>query len=361
MNAASAPARRGPRAPRRWHRPRRVGLATAVAMALCPVAIAHAGRDAHERTNITRHLDVRQAEGHPDRLGLDFDLRYERQRGDSIDLRNSYALLAVVRGFQTFDRAIPDANSMTVELDLQGTYFPVDLTPLTPVERKRHEELSARSEIGDPSNPPLERDEQEELDALGDKLDGRPAALWTYDLHYRAETNHDVSRSQSVFGVGGAFEVPVLHQILDLLPSALRELGTDAPDGSAPARWHPQPVRLYAAAEYVAPTQDSVLAFASGRVDRLWRVRLESAWKTRVLAGADLRAEARLDWLPDAPDLARDAGREVNGFVQAWLLYPLKSGSAAALMVKYFDGRLPPEYAPVSGGKVGLTIDLVRH
>jgi hypothetical protein len=65
--------------------------------------------------------------------------------------------------------------------------------------------------------------------------------------------------------------------------------------------------------------------------------------------------------LPDPPELIRAAGRGVDAFVQAWLLYPLRNGSRTAVMITYFDGRLAPSYAPVSGGKVGLTISFTAE
>ena len=324
-----------------------LGLVSAPA-ALAAVADSASARvpDARDGSGFTRHVDVRPAAGHPDQLGLDFDLRYEKGRDDPADPRQAYALLAVAKGFQTFDRSVPDANSMTGEISLQGHYFAADLTPLSDAEKRRHAELSDKSPLADPPGPGLTPAEQAEFDALDRELFGHRPTLWTYDLHYRIETNHDVSKAQNVFGAGGAGEVPLLHGLLDLVPALVR----------GPAYWRPQPVRAYLAAEYVAPRQDDVFAFASGRVDRLWRVRLESAWRTRVSTDVDLRAESRVDWLPDPPRIVRDAGRGVNAFVQAWLLYPLRSGSRAAVMITYFDGRLAPGYTPVSGGKVGLSV-----
>ena len=307
--------------------------------------------DARDGANFTRHLDVRQADGHPDHLGLDFDLRFEKHREDSSDVRHAYSLLVVAKGFQTFDRAIPDANSMTGDLSLQGSFFAVDLTPLSERERRRHAELSDKLPEAEPPGPGLTPEERVEFDALDAELFGHRPSLWTYDLHYRIETNHDASRSQQVFGAGGALEVPLLHSLLDLAPSILR----------SPSYWRPQPVRAYVAAEYISPEQDSVLAFAAGKLERLWRVRWESAWRTRVAAGVDMRAEARVDWLLDAPAFVRDAGREFNAFVQVWLLYPLRPDGTTGVMIKYMDGRLAPGYGSVSGGKVGLTIGLGRN
>ena len=152
---------------------------------------------------------------------------------------------------------------------------------------------------------------------------------------------------QHAFGVGIGSTVPLLHELLDLVPMATRRF--DA---------RPQPVRGYVTGEYITTDRDSTLSWLKGTVDALWRLRADAVWRTKVFDGVDLRASWHGEYFPDAPAVVRCVGRQANSYIELWMIYPLSGSGSSGLMIRYVDGRLAPTYALRSGAKVGVTMGL---
>jgi hypothetical protein len=293
---------------------------------------------------LTYQFDIRPAVDHPERLGLDFNVKYETSQGKESDPRGlHYALRALGKGFQTF-ADVPDVNSMTGEISLVGHYYRQTGTePLPP-------ELIVRYlRVADTPVENLTTGDEQELSRILDRILGK-RSLFTFDAHYRYETNHDVTEDDHAIGAGVAGEVPVLSQMLDIIPSLTRPAITD----SAP-RFRSQPVRFYVGVDRVSGADETTIGNLTGD-SRLWRGRLELAWGARIMQGFVLRGSFEAHYFFGANQALKDSDREFDTFLQAWLLYPLSDKTS--LLVKYIDGRLPPDYDATKSGKVGLSIAL---
>jgi hypothetical protein len=293
-------------------------------------------------------FDVRQVEGRSDRLGLDFDLAYTHQQVSANPQGNHYGIELAANGFNTFSNATRDVNSLAFQGSLQGRYYRSgDPNPLPPELRRRVIELlekeggeETEADSSD-SKSKLTLKEQAELDRFMD-LALKNRRFFTYDVHYRFESTQDVEVKQNAFGAGGAFEVPVLANLLDAIPAATR---------TGPAR-RPHPVRAYVGVDYVRPQDDDQEPTATLTDSATWRGRIEMAWSTLVLDEYILRASWEAHYLVDAPKAVRDADREFNNFLQAWLKIPLTT--EAGVVIKYLSGRMPPTYSDVDVASLGF-------
>ena len=120
------------------------------ALCLCCLMLAsvtaRAGTFGGVRDSVTfsNHVDVRQAEGHPDRLGVDCDLRYLHARGPADATRN-FSLQAQAKGYQAFDSTIPDLDNMTAEVSLNGLRYVASEDLLSASELERQANYSERA------------------------------------------------------------------------------------------------------------------------------------------------------------------------------------------------------------------------
>jgi hypothetical protein len=291
-------------------------------------------------------VDVRQAVGHADRFGIDYDLSYERIHNDVDPIGHHYGLGLTAKGFQVFDKDIKDVNSTLAELKIQGRYYTTSLRPLPAQAQERYLAFASRDSAA--GGPGLTREEEKEYNSLFERL-GKNRYFFTYDLHYRFESTQDLEAEQHAFGAGTGFEIPLFHFVLDFLPSLSRK------PGSLFNSFKLQPVRAYIGGDYVTDAEETRLAVAGGN-SKLWRLRAEAAWSTIVLDGLVLRAIWQAEYLIDAGTAVKELNQEFNSFVQAWLLYPLSEKTNVT--IKYMDGYLPPNYDNVSAGKLGLSIAL---
>jgi hypothetical protein len=310
----------------------RAALAALLALAFVPY-------DAHAISrNFSYNVDVRNALGHIDVLGADFDIRYELAQESLNPAGNHFSALLSTSGFQTFDRAVTDVNSTSYEAALVGRYFKVRDVALTPEQTARLRELSAKDSIG--GGPGLTEAEHEEyMQLLGGGQKAR--RHWSYRLRGIIESTQDFDRRQYAFGAGLSGEVPMLHEMLDKIPALTRNPGTV---------YDAQPVRIHMGGDWVTHMADSTQAdgtAASGRVIG------QVAWSTPVANGLILRATYEGEYLFSPPEwMATD--QQFNSRFQAWILVPVKDG--ASLMVKWLDGRWAPDYISTSGPALGLNV-----
>jgi hypothetical protein len=292
----------------------------------------------------TYRLDLRTAADNPDRLGLDFDFRYETARAPSDPRGLHYGLKVGAEGFQTFDRDVTDVNAMAAEIGLTGYYY------RTAQEGRVPPELIVRYlELSDRDTEALTDEEIAELSAIQARFTDK---RWygTFDLHYRYETDQTITDDEHAFGAGIAAEVPLLANLLDLVPAMTRRAVTgDVVPKKA------QPVRAFVGLDRVTGADETALGEISGE-GSFWRARLEAAWATRILQGFVLRTTFESSVILDGNSALEGSGRDVTSFFAAWLLYPLSQKTN--LMVKYLSGRLPPNYDEATVGKVGLSIAL---
>ena len=289
----------------------------------------------------TYRLDVRAAADNANRLGLDFNLGYESARRIKDPTGLHYGLKLNAKGFQTFDRDVPDINAMVGEVGLQGYYYRASNY------FRMHPELATRwLELGNIEPEDQTKAQRAALIALTDSL--LKARRWyaTFDLHYRYETDQALTTDDHAFGLGASAEIPVLANLLDLIPSVTRQND---------AQLRPLPVRAFLGLERVGGAEDTDIGDLSGD-SNFWRARLEAAWATRILQGFALRMTFEGAYILDAGDALQESGRDITSFLQAWLLYPLSDKTS--VMVKYISGRLPPDYDAATTGKVGLSIAL---
>src|SRR3954465_5610797 len=75
----------------------------------------------------TYQFDILQAEGRTDRLGLDFDVEYDRHQQPAPPQLDSYGFAVRAKGFNAFDRATRDVNSLVGEVSLLGWHYSSEL------------------------------------------------------------------------------------------------------------------------------------------------------------------------------------------------------------------------------------------
>jgi len=326
-------------------------ISSKLAAGLCGLAVffilaAEAHAQAPEGLKIpglNYRFDVRTAADNPDRLGLDFDVSYEARRATADPSGLHYGLKANVRGFQTFDRDVTDVDAMAAEVGLTGYHYGTSKNVRIPPEMVvRYLDLA---------NKDVAQLSKEEIDELQTILPRLKNTTWyaTFDLHYRYETNQTVTQDDHAFGAGIVAEVPVLANLLDVVPALTRSVTPDAVPRRA------QPVRAFLGLDRVSGADDTDLGSISGK-DGYWRTRLEAAWSTRIMQGFVLRTTFEGSLILGADDALKESGRDLTSFFQAWLLYPLSQKTN--VLIKYVSGRLPPNYDEATVGKVGLSIAL---
>jgi hypothetical protein len=328
-----------------------------VAAWLCVLAIVSRAQAAEPtgtpRPDFSYRYDVRPAIGNPQQLALDFHSGLDWKRESKNPQGHAFSWTASVEGSQAFDRRVTDVDHMAGEISLQGHYYrsgPSDGLPARTQVRLRDlmERDPAGAEAGDSSAaggaPGWTKADEDELNGLT-RLANANRRYFGYDVHYRFETTQDTDVHQHVFGGGLRGEVPGLDQLLDMIPWSTRRQDDT---------FHPQAVRAFAALEYVHDAPDSL---APAGVDqgkaRYTRARLQGAWSTKVFSDLVVKVTFESDYLFDPPDAVVIAAKRFHSYTHVWLEAPV--GSRTGLLLTYLDGRLPPTYANVSGGRVGLT------
>jgi len=288
---------------------------------------------------------VRPALDHIDRLGVDFNLAYYRQGAPEKPSGHHFSWRVSAAGFQTFDRHVEDVNAMAAEVTLVGRYYrtSANSAPLPADLQVRFLDLLARGGAG--GGLGLTSADSAELDRLTLHVN-RNRTYLEYDVHYRFETTQDVTAKQSAFGARISAEIPLLHNLLDMIPRQTRRPGTG---------FRPKPVRAFVGIDYVGSTEETAVGAGTG-TGHVWRAELQAAWSTHLMNEYVLRALWLGQYLFDAPAPVKAAGREFNAFGQVWLAYPLSGRTS--LIIKYVSGRLPPNYDLASAGTMGLSISL---
>jgi hypothetical protein len=304
---------------------------------------------------LTYNFDLREAPTTGKGLGLDFDVRYERERTsrDGNPQGNQYGLSIKATGFQTFDSKTADVNSMAGELAVRGRYYRSGLTVLPAWQQTRYLRLaecdpaarepedSAATQSGCTG---FTKAEEEEYNRLVSRI-GQQRRFFSYDLHYRYETTQDFSFGQHAFGAGISGEVPLLAELLDAIPAMTRR------DSSG---FRARDVRAYAGVDRLDPDKD--IPLYAGSAAPLWRARWEMAWSTQVFDELVLRALWQGEYLFDAPAPVKAADRTFNAFLQAWMIYPISAKTG--VLIKYVTGYMPPTYDESTVGSVGFSFTL---
>lgn len=294
--------------------------------------------------SFTYEVDLRQGEGAAEPLGIDFDLNYHLGTNVGTDPRgHHFGWDFQVRGFQNFKDNAADANFMAGQIKAAGVLYRPGQTPLPARTQARLLDLLERDAAG--GGPGLTEDEVEELNGLVARITAN-RRFWTYDLHYRLETDQELDAKQHVLGAGIGGEVPLLHEVLDLVP---RMTSARHPNYRTP------PLRVWAGIEWVGG-QDEVVIEGLELDGAYGRVRIEAAWSTLVLEDLVLRATYQGQILFARPGALVATNRGFNGFLEAWVTLPI--GDRFGLAVKYIDGRPPPLYQTVSTAQLALTISV---
>jgi hypothetical protein len=303
-------------------------------------------------SGLAYNFDLRSAPEGGKGVGLDFDLRYERERSGPNPQGNQYGFALRVAGFETFNRSTADVNSMLGEIGLRGRYYRSGLMALPAWQQTRYLELAecdpAAQEPSDSAGRPACSGFTEADEAEYNRLIARMATqrrFFSYDLHYRYETTQDFAFGQHVFGAGVSGEVPLLADLLDVIPALTR---LDA------SRFRPRDVRAYLGLERLDPDQD--IPLYGGVESQAWRARWEMAWSTQVFDDLVLRAMWEGHYLFDVPPSVDAADRTFNAFLQMWMIYPV-SGKTGVLL-KYVSGHMPPRYDESTVGSVGFSLTL---
>lgn len=299
------------------------------------------------------NFDIRNAPEGGKGLGLDFDLRYERERSGPNPQGNQYGFSLRAAGFETFDRSTADVNSMQGEIALRGRYYRSGLTVLPAWQQTRYLQLAecdpaAQEPTDSAAARPACSGFTDADEAEYNNLIARVATqrrFFSYDLHYRYETTQDFALGQHVFGAAVSGEVPLLAKLLDVIPALTRQ-GTSL--------FRPRDVRAYAGLDRLNPDQDIPLYL--GVDSQIWRARWEMAWSTQLFDDLVLRALWEGHYLFDVPESVKAAGRTFNAFLQLWMIYPI-SGKTGVLL-KYVTGHMPPQYAESTVGSVGFSLTL---
>jgi hypothetical protein len=305
------------------------------------------------RPGLAYNFDIRNAPVGDKGLGLDFDLRYERERSGANPQGNQYGFALRAAGFQTFDQGSADVNSMQGEIALRGRYYRSGLTVLPAWQQTRYLELAecdpAAQEPSDsgsvrPACSGFTDADEAEYNQLIRRL-GTQRRFFSYDLHYRYETTQDFALGQHVFGAGASGELPLLAHLLDVIPGLTRR---------GASLFRPRDVRAYAGLDRLDPDQDIPLYL--GVDSKIWRARWEMAWSTQLFDDLVLRALWEGHYLFDVPEPVRAADRTFNAFIQLWMIYPI-SGKTGVLL-KYVSGHMPPQYTESTVGSVGFSLTL---
>jgi hypothetical protein len=323
-------------------------LCAALGMAGAPAGAQIAG----SASGLTYDVDLRKAAEENGAFGVDFDLRYDRERSGPNPQGHHYGLGIRAAGFQALSAGTGDVNEMFGEIAVRGRYYQSKLTVLPAWQQTRYLQLAGcdpaaldptDSVPADPRCSEYTAADWAEYNELFKRL-GKQRRFFSYDLHYRYETTQDLTRSQHVFGLGVSGELPRLAEALDVIPALTR-------DSSA---FRPQEVRAYAGVDHVDPQSD--VALVLGAASPFWRARWEMAWNTQIFNDLVLRATWFAHYLFDVPEPVKAADRTFNSFLQLWLNYPVSSQTA--LMIKYVTGRVPPEYESTSMGSLGFSLTL---
>jgi hypothetical protein len=283
-------------------------------------------------------IAVRQAAERPDKLAFDFDVSYDR-RLCSAKIGNERGLRIRINGSTALQSDVPDINSIVAQVGLRGQMYRP--RALSAAERDSLTELRRR---GNPAELP------DSVQRVYGDLAARAATggfLLLYDLHYRFETDHSVDTTQHAFGATVIAELPLIHQVLDLLPSLTRAPGTGA-----------KPVRASLMLDYVTHISGTTIGTLGGR-DQVWRATMQAVWSTSVFDELTLYADWQGQLLLDAPAGVVDAGLRFNPTIRVWLAR--RVGDRSEVVVQYVDGRLQPNYDLVSAGMIGMQILLGRR
>jgi hypothetical protein len=319
---------------------RNVRLALAITAAVICGTSTGVAQIAGSQRGWAYQFDIRQAEGRTDRLGLDFDVQYESQQEPKPPTLDSYGFTARAQGFNTFDRATRDVNSLIGEIALLGWRYRSALLHdgvLPPEQILELERLLDKSGSGATLKP----EEQAKVNAFNDRL-SQDRRFFTYGGQFRWETTADAKVAQNSLGLVGATEIPFLGKLLDALPASTRSSGRRS-----------FPVRALIALDYVRPAKNE--SATTVLLDTAtWRARTEMAWSSVVLDRYIVRATWEAHYFINPPAPVRTAKRQFNNFLQAWLKVPITP--EMGVVIKYLSGRIPPTYDNSDIAALGFNI-----
>jgi len=283
-------------------------------------------------------LDVGPSITDASQFGVFYDAAYNLGHTPVGGRGDMFGLALSANGFQTATRDTTGLNAFYAGAALKGWHYGSAQATVTPEEQAW---LIQTSRI------PLAQMTEEQKARFAQLIARRPEWFVSYDAHYRFEAATRVGGRQNAIGAAVASELPYAHRILAAIFSATLN------DPEVRARYKPQPVRVYFAADYVFGR--SATTAAPGAEGSYPRLRGEAAWSTLVLASLTLRASWDAEYRLHTP--ADLAGQDrFHDFVQAWLTCPL--AGSASVMLKYVAGRLSPSYEKASGLKAGLSFTL---
>ena len=283
-------------------------------------------------------IDVRQALQEQSALGIDFDLRYSIEKASAAPQGHQFNFTLAAKGFRALEEVDEDVDHIALEINLGGQYYSTAQATLPAQLQMRYLDLAERDGAGDTLTPK----ENKEYNDLFRRY-SNDKRFFTYAATYRYETTQDFEADQHALGIGLSAELPLVHHFLDAIPAQTR-------DPASPFK--PQPVRIHGGLDYVAGIDDTAVGEA-GEANDMGRIRLQAAWATQVLDELVLRATWEAQYLLYTPPTLEKKDR-FNSFLQIWMIYPI--AAKTGVLVKYVNGRLPPNYEQTSGGGVGFSI-----
>jgi len=303
------------------------------------VAAALASDVAAQSRHLSYELDLRPPLEGDAKLGVDFDVRLDVVSDPASTGGHALDGSAFARGFRALGEAAGDVNHIALGVDLGGRYITQGNTQLAARQVDYFAWLLDQDAAG--GGPGLTPEQTADLN----RLTTLRRRYYGYKLVYQHESDQDLERGQHVLGVQLVGELPLLHELLDVLPSATR-----LEEGFAP-----QPVRLGLGIDFVAGV-DSTFAGPADPESELWRLRFEAVWSTKVFEALPLGVTWQGHYLFAEPQAIATNGRTFNSFLEVWALLPFTVSGRSALELKYLRGRMPPDYDAVDGAELGFSL-----
>jgi hypothetical protein len=309
--------------------------------ALLLVPLAWVSRASAQERHLSYELDVRPPLEGDAPLALDFDVVLEVVADPTKTTGHALDASGFARGFRTLGKAAGDLDHIALGVELGGRYLTGGATELSAEQRDYYLHLLDLDPAG--GGPGLTSSQEADLN----RFTTLQRKYYGYKLLYQHESTQDFTHGQHVLGAQLVGEIPLLHELLDVVPG-----GTRLESGYAP-----QPVRLAAGLDWVTGV-DSTFAGPADPGAELGRARFEAAWSTKIFDGLPLGVSWQGHYIFSGPEAIEDNGRSFKSFLVAWAMLPLSESGRAGIKIKYLTGRLPPNYESSDGAEIGFSFAL---
>ena len=286
-------------------------------------------------------------------IGFAYDFSFARSFGNEDGIfeagkRLSLAVEASSEGKLALQKTQFGLDNITSGLEVGGHLYVNDALPPDP----RLQLLIVEALEKDPDQ--LTQAEVERLRVWNEEISKR-ARFVSFGLHFNHEATQDFDSHDFALGAGTAFDLATI------LPSAVSAI--DFPFSllrSGSSSFQPDAPRFYLGVDWVTNLDSTDREADTGATDNeLARLTAEAAWRTMILDKLTVRAVYRLWYEIDAPQSVEVAGREFNDLVEITASYPVNP--SLDVMVRWADGRVPPNFDSDNVASVGFSLYFGRH